>query len=691
MTQIKNFSLGFIIAITLSACASNSEDKFTPNKSYLQQPTAEQGESKVNKLSIINADSLTTTQQSEESLGMTYLSPLASQTSNTKKTVNLTEKFSDSKLVQLTADNLPLKDYLHYVMGDLLGLSYILGEKVQADNKAVTLNLQQDISQRKLFTVSEGLLAERGYVIRLDDGIYYIHQAEGTGAKGEVAYGYGNKVENVPNTSLNIIQFVPFVYGYQGQLQRSITALASVKVTADIARSLFIIKGKQREVIKALDFIALMDTPALRDRQIGVFKTTYISTDEVKDKLPKLLLQEGLSVSAELQANKAVSLVTLDRTGTIVFFANSKSVLERVNFWLLQLDQPPSGTQLQYFIYNPQYSRATDLGESLNLLIGGSASSIPSSTTSAASQNNKSSSATKSNSRNKAFAVSNDNMSLVVDVRANALIFHTTGDEYRDLLPLIKRLDVMPKQVILEMMIAEVTLTDSFKQGVDFVLTNQGGAAQIGGFNLSSGSGGLTYLLSGSQGSLTFNLLQSNTNVNVLSRPTLLVRDGVTASITVGDDIPTVGEIITDPVNGSQTSVVYRKTGVELSVTPTINARGVVIMEIEQKISNQTAGDESVAGSPIIFERGISTEVVAESGQTIVLGGLISENRTKNKRSVPFFSSIPFLGNLFNAEDDTKNKTELVVLVTPRIIESSDEWEEVKAKFTAQFDSLSIE
>ena len=258
------------------------------------------------------------------------------------------------------------------------------------------------------------------------------------------------------------------------------------------------------------------------------------------------------------------------------------------------------------------------------------------------------------------------------------------------MLPLIKRLDVLPKQVVLEVIIAEVKLTDKFKSGVDMVLTNQG-AQKTGGFKLENNAKGLSYVLSGTQGSIAVNLLQSNTNVNVLSRPSLLVRDGVTANITVGDSIPTVGSTVVVPDSGTTTSVIYRETGVNLDVTPTINARGVIIMDVVQQISNQQEADESVAGSPIIFERKISTEVIAESGQTIVLGGLISENSSYGKTSVPFFSSIPVIGNLFDGRNDSSDKTELVVLVTHRIIESNDEWDEIRGKFSNVLQRLSID
>jgi len=580
---------------------------------------------------------------------------------------------------------------LHYVLGEQLKVSYILGEQVKDDNKPVTLNIQHQVTERKLFSLSKEVLVERGYIVRFEDDIYYIHKSAGENAKGNVAYGYGKSLESVPNTSVEIVQLVPFTYGMQTSLGGTLRQIVKIKATPDFERNSLILQGKRKDIIRALEFIHLMDQPAFKNRHIGVFKGSYVTTDELKEQLPKLLKQEGITVDTTGTTDKAVSLVSLESIGTVVLFANSKEVLARVDFWAKQIDQPPSGNQLQYFLYQPRFARATDLGESIQALIGGGSGSNVGNSTSATGQNKANNTKQTNNRSNASSGASNGDTRLVIDERANSLIFNTTGDNYRQLLPLIKLLDVMPKQVMLEVMIAEVTLTDVFKQGVEFALTNQGDASLVGGFNLESGSGGLSYVLSGMQGSLTYDLLQTNDNVNVLSRPTLLVRDGVTASIKVGERIPTVGEIVSDPNNGNRTSVVYQETGIDLQVVPTVNARGVVIMEIKQNTTNQVPSDDSVAGSPIFFERSVDTEVVAESGQTIILGGLISETRTINDRSVPFFSSIPLLGNLFDGTKDTAVKTELVILVTPRVIEATDEWENIKTKFAQGLSKLNID
>jgi general secretion pathway protein D len=283
-----------------------------------------------------------------------------------------------------------------------------------------------------------------------------------------------------------------------------------------------------------------------------------------------------------------------------------------------------------------------------------------------------------------------DNLRMVVDERANALIFYSTGKHFQELQPIIKQLDIMPKQVMLEVVIAEVKLTGSFAKGVAFALKSGSSSTdKQSSFNFSS-EGGFNYSIVGLPGNFNVNLNQTDGLINVLSKPTLVVRDGVTASISVGDDIPTIGSTTSDPISGDRetTSIVYRKTGVDLSVTPTINAQGTVIMTISQNISNISASGPSIGGSTAVFERTISTEVVAGDGQTVMLGGLISENKNSGATSVPILGGLPIIGHLFRSDTEESDKTELVILVTPRIISNRSDFDMVKKGFVKGLENI---
>jgi general secretion pathway protein D len=270
---------------------------------------------------------------------------------------------------------------------------------------------------------------------------------------------------------------------------------------------------------------------------------------------------------------------------------------------------------------------------------------------------------------------------VVVDERSNALVFYTTGSEYRELFPLLSRLDTLPKQVALEITIAEVTLQDQFKHGFEWALSRGEVSVTTEGAFGASAIGGLGLSIDGAEGPLIANFLSSNSLVNILSRPTLTVRDGVSASINVGSDISVVGSTTTDPISGERqtTTTEYRKTGVDIAVTPTVNAQGIIVMEVAQKISNSLPSSAGASGNPDIFERSLVTEVVARSGQTVVLGGLISTNYSQGSSSAPGLGSLPLLGNLFKATNDSQDRTELVMLITPRLLEDLDDWQVMKS------------
>lgn len=662
--------------ILLSGCASleSRQDKNRKNlePSYLiNTSVADTQASSVNG-NMAEADNGMPTMDAKTSL--TRVPSLAKSQVGFNNDDAIADSFSATPSLTIAADNMPLVDFLHYTFGDLLQSSYVLGSELSELSSKVTLNIQKQISPRKLYTLSEKLLLERGIGIMRQNNVLYISLLTQEGGDS-IAVGYGRKSNTVPN-ALNVQQIVPLRYTINNTTIKTLRDIAGVKATADIRQGVMFISGRREQVIRALDLLSILDSPGSRSGNIGFLKLTFIDTDTFIDSITEILVNEGIMTGANTADNR-VSLVPISQLGAVAIFASEADFIQRIEFWAKQLDQPAKGNEKQYFVYTPKFARASDLGESVSALISGRSASTQkaekaSSDKAAAIENRESTSSTAS--------ASNENINMVVDERSNALIFYSSGPEYQAILPLVARLDVMPKQVILEVSIAEVTLTDEFKFGVDmafssgkFSFSNQHGAADIGGSVLSWASGG---------NKIDAQAFESNKWVNVLSKPSLLVRDGVAASIQVGTDIPVVGKTITDPVNGTTKSIEYRKTGIDVTVTPTINAQGVVIMTIQQNNSNQVDGGAEVEGNPQIFERSIDTEVVAESGQTVILGGLISENATDNQVGLPWVSQLPLIGPLFGTTTQNTVRTELVIMVTPKVITRTDEWDEIKNSLT---------
>ena len=415
------------------------------------------------------------------------------------------------------------------------------------------------------------------------------------------------------------------------------------------------------------------------------------------DQIVELLTVEGVPVGiGSGTGGSSVALVNLESIGSVAVFAASRQLLERVDYWTRKLDQPAKGSERSYYIYTPRYARADELGLSLVPLLGdaesartgseseardtrsslGGADQARSVMDSALSNRRDDYGSRPSGGARSPVSVHSENLTMSVDLRSNALIFNTTGTRYQALLPMIRRLDTPPRQILLEATIAEVQLTDEFAMGVEFLFQNSDTeVGTVGGLGLPDGGGFISIV--GSDGAIRAQLSASNRLINVLSNPTLVVRDGVSASISVGNDIPTVGATFFDPIQSDTqiTSVQYRKTGVNLTVRPTLNAQGLVVMEIEQEISNTVEGGSEVEGTPAIFERSLSTEVVARSGETVLLGGLISEIKSNTVAKVPGLGDIPWLGRLFRSDTESTERTELVVMITPRVLDETTKWD----------------
>ncbi|WP_306520519.1 secretin N-terminal domain-containing protein [Rheinheimera sp.] len=673
------------LAVIVSGCASTAQDKAVQlDPSYLQQSPTTKVQGENGDAILLKNDVL------PDESSVTRIAPLSRGNVGFKSDVAIADMFATNKMLTIAAEDMPLQDFLHYSFGDLLAANYIVGDGL-ADKGTVTLNVQEQISAQKLYKMIEQLLLERGVTIKRQNDLLYIG-AVAAEKNAETAVGYGRLESQVPN-AVTVMQIVPLRYVFNQSVIKTLRDVTGVKANADTNQGVLFINGERSQVLKAIDLMGLLDTPGSRSRHIAVVKLTYINANTFITSVNEILKNEGLMTDPRSSDNR-VSFVELGQLGAVAAFATESEFIDRIEYWAKTLDQPSKGTDLQYFVYTPKFARASDLGMSVSTLItgrgqsGGAASSAQNQQAQQGSQQRAAAIENRAGATAGQSTVSanTETMKMVVDERSNTLIFHTSGMEYRAILPLVERLDVMPKQVILEMTIAEVNLTDEFRFGVESAFSSGKFDATL---PFATAGGGLFGWSSGNN-KVDVRAFESNGLVNILSKPTILVRDGVEANIEVGDEIPTTGKTVTDPTNGTIREVNYRQTGLKVSVTPTINAQGVVIMTISQNNDTAADGGADADGNPIIFNRALSTEVVAESGQTIILGGLISEDKTDTESGVPLLSKLPLIGRLFGSLTQTVKKKELVMMVTPRVVSRSDEWEALKTQFGAGLEFIQL-
>ncbi len=296
---------------------------------------------------------------------------------------------------------------------------------------------------------------------------------------------------------------------------------------------------------------------------------------------------------------------------------------------------------------------------------------------------------------------------VMADELNNSILIWSAKSEFQKIESTLKRLDLPPTQVLIDASIIEVTLNDSLQYGLQWAFSGGTAGGRTGTGQLSTGSNnptnsgslniaagsGFTYSLVNSAGNvrLILNALASQDLLKVVSSPSLMVLDNHTAVMSVGDQVPVLSsttDILT--TTGAVTSTVqYRDTGVNLVVTPSVNAGNLVTMQIDQTMTDQSAAT-GANNQPIFLQRQIGSKVAVRSGETIVLGGLIKDNRTSGKSGVPLLKDVPLLGNLFSNTNNTGKRTELLVVITPKVVRTDPEIREVSEELRDRLKGLEI-
>ncbi|HUJ48469.1 MAG TPA: type II secretion system secretin GspD [Rhizomicrobium sp.] len=281
-------------------------------------------------------------------------------------------------------------------------------------------------------------------------------------------------------------------------------------------------------------------------------------------------------------------------------------------------------------------------------------------------------------------------ISITSDDGNNALVFYSTPRQYGIIQDALHQLDVLPLQVLIEAAITEVTLTNELQFGVQWRFSGSGGTATLSqGANafLNPTFPGFNYFIANGSGSIAaaLNALSDITTVKVLSAPKVLVLNNHTAALQVGDEVPILSAQVTSTLTTDSTitnQVDYQPTGVILSVTPRVNDSGLVLLDISQEVSDVATTTTSGINSPTIKDRKIASSIAVKDGQTIALGGLIRDNDSEENSGVPFLNQIPGLGLLFNDKNNNHERTELLILLTPRVVRNDEDVKTITDELT---------
>lgn len=618
----------------------------------------------------------------------------------------------------LNFESAELSEVVKVILGDTLHANYSINPKVSGK---VSLQTSHPLSEEELLPTLELLLQANNAALLRDGGVYRIEpvaSAVNSGNAAKLAF---------PGKELPIgfqVRVIPLRFVSAKEMQDILKPMITpaTLLRADSSRNLLMLAGTERELENIQETVNVFDVNYMQGMSFGIFPLTNVDAATADKELAEIF---GYASGGAME--EMFKTVPIERLNALLVITPQVKYLEQVKTWIDRLDRANTTSAGGVNVYRVQHIKAVDLaatlsdifmasgstqtakppsvamgrsGSQLSSKSGSSSSSTqPASASASASSSPSSSSSTSQSSAGRSparMAAGSARVGNVGDVRIiadegnNSLITVSSAQDYEIIRNVIKQLDVMPLQVHIDATILGVELTDDLKYGVEWKFnTAANGTSGLGTIGViadgvaAASTGGFSYVISRANDvKAVIHALEDKNNLTVLSSPSLMVLNNQEASIQVGDQIPIrtsqTSTIPTTPVPDTDNNInnntfassgiEMKDTGVKLKVTPRVNSGGMVLMDIEQNVDTAKQTTSSGIDSPTILKRSITSSVAISSGETVLLGGLISEDDTDNKSGVPLLMDIPLLGDLFSTTTRTKKRSELIVLITPRVV-----------------------
>lgn len=636
--------------------------------------------------------------------------------------VNITRQIADAQSKEVSVNltgpavtanyhDMPLPVFINQVFGEQLGLSFTLDPQIEKQSDLVTLRINEAVSPNELFHVALRTLAAYGVAVSQQDKLLTFSIDKNASAGETPLLVSGRALPDVPESHRPVFMFVQLKTvsnaKVAGWVRDALTG-KEIQIQEDPSRNAVLLKGKPDVVAQAVSIIEVLDQPIMRGKYSTSIEPAFSKAKDLSQNLKEVLNAEGYDASIKSSIGSII-IVPLEGANQLVVFASSQAILEHVRDWVRQLDRRQQLSIDQgIFTYEVKNTDADHIVEMLGGLggAGGGKSNASSLRKSEASPSGTALS-DKTSASGVAPSVSGQlgDGSFVVDTNRNTIIYKGSGQSWADLLPVIQSLDKSAPSVLVEVLIAEVSLTDKENSGfefLDYVNGTIGDKKYMGTFQtlkgLGLGTGGLTGTInSAGTTRAMLNIFQQNKRAEIRSRPRLMVKSGQEATIDVGQQVPTRGSIstsgsVTTSGGSLQSNLVQNigsvKTGVRLAVKPIVHASGNVDIEIEQELSEATKTDSSSIDSPTVFNRKVKTMVSLKDGGSILIGGLISSSKSKTNTGVPKLASVPLLGRFFSTDADASDRTELMIMIIPYVLDTPEDGQAITKTLQDAFQSV---
>ena len=580
------------------------------------------------------------------------------------------------------------------VLGDLLQQNYVIAPTVQG---TVTLATPRPVNAAQALSLLEMVLGWNNARLVWSNGQYAVLPADqavpGNLAPrtGAAADARGFELRAVPLQYVSATEMEKLLKPYVRQ---------GAIVQADAARNLIVLSGSRAELENYLRTVRIFDVDWLKGMSVGVFPIQSAEPEKIVTSLERVFGAESGSPLAGM-----FRFLPVEGSNSIIVITPQRDYLRAAREWIEKLDMAGEGARL--FVYEVKYMKASDLAAQLGSVFdaavsapsGGGESISPGLTPvelgavsgppSAISQPRPSPTPAPTGTGS-----GESGIGISAIEESNALMVRASPAQWESIRRAIERLDVMPAQVHIEAQVLEVALTGDLEFGVNWFFDNaatsnfenllRGGRASLGQVSgqvaQGSGQGGglegaasIAYTFASNDAVAIVNALDSHADVRVLSTPSVFVRNNAEAALNVGQNLAVASTAFTPGVGGTQpgnnliANVQYLQTGTRLKVKPRIGGDGAVFLEIEQEISSPSA-DLGAGGNPNVNTSTVTTEAVVRDGETVMLGGLIIDRGSDGRSGVPFLSRLPVVGAAFGQQSRSRSRSEIVLLITPRVV-----------------------
>lgn len=586
------------------------------------------------------------------------------------------------------------------VLGDILGRPYVVASGV---SQTITLVTGQAVPREALLPLFEQALQASGLALIDVSGVLTVTTIEQARSNPAVAGASGFGSETVTLEFVNA-----------DEMKRLLDPVLPGVVTAtDAARNTLSITGSTGQRANVRELLSQFDVNWLRNMSFALLIPQRTDSRLIVPELDRLIN------APDAPTRGLVRLIAMERLNGVLAISSQRQYLDDVRRWVEILDREGESAQRRLFVYRVQNGRSRDLARVLNTAFGGSAGETGDRPNSfgfdpapAEAEQVARHSSDYSNARAprvegapagqvgdavvEAGASDAIRANISSDETNNAIVVFGTPREYAVIADALRQLDVLPAQVMIEAAIAEVTLTNDLRYGVQFLFDDVSRSDFRGGVTEGTSGAptqifpGLSALLANADITATLNALENVTTVNVVSSPKLMVLNNQTASFQVGEQVPVSTQSavgVQNPDSPIVNSIEYRDTGIILRITPRVNSSGIVLLDIAQEVSSVVEGiGGSGPDSPTISTRRIATSVAVQDGRTLAIGGLIERLTQRDSRGVPFLSRIPVVGALLGTQGRETSRTELLILLKPRVVRTVDDGtaltDELRAKLS---------